>query len=414
MGNLLVMKYGGKSLANLDLIRAVALYIKERLSHQAELKIAVVVSAMNNRTDEILENMRALNPDSPERELAAALQVGETESAAYLATAITSLGVKARSYNALQLGIQTFGGHDKARIKGIDRECLDRAFSENRVIVVAGYQGVSDLSRSEIAVLGRGGSDITAVALAAELRCDVEFYKAGVAGVHTFDPRISKKARVFKHLRFAPAISLAEYGYEFLMTRSLQVAERFGVTIEFRQTPGLLDHDPWKVATIIDPGETHDIEENNDPLCAVAVKEHQTLIVFGGVPNIPGWSDKIYSLVDVPFIDSWQASFGNKATVAILINEEDTDNMLSTLSRIQSDEVTLMITRNLANVTLIHSQANSESRIFYRIGKWLHEAGVNIQAQYSSGMFIHTLVSCSDLNAAVLTLAKEFGLEETA
>ncbi len=407
---IVVMKFGGKSLASLELFQAVAQYIAERITRDNALRVVAVVSAMGKRTDAILANIKWLHNDPPQRELAAALQVGEAESAPYLATALTATGVRAQSYNAWQLGIQTAGGHEEARITTVNQEKLLQALSLNQVAVVTGFQGINELHEDELTVLGRGGSDTTAVALAATLSCGVEFYKAGVAGVHAYNPNISPRAKVLTHLTYDEAMMLTEYGYEFLMTRSLDIARRFGIRLEFRQTPGLPNHDPWVVATMIDAGGTTRIERTNQDLRAIAVKENQALIVVSNVPNIPGWSRQIYDCIDLPFIDSYQAGAGSRAFVVIISHEASANQIAALLRGLPNIKVTTH--ESLANITLIDRSANQETHIFARIGKALETAEVNIQGQYSSGFFIHTLVNLADKDAAVLAIGQEFGLEE--
>lgn len=407
---IVVMKFGGKSLETLDLFQAVATYINERLARETDLRIITVVSAMGKRTDEILANIRALHQNPPQREVAAALQVGEAESAPYLATALAGRGIRASSYNAWQLGIQTAGGYEEARITAINRDKLLQALAKNQVIVVTGFQGISELHEDELTVLGRGGSDATAVALGAVLGSTVEFYKGGAAGVHAFDPRTSPRARVLPHLTYDEAMMLTEYGHEFLMTRSLDIARRFGVRLEFRPTPGSLDYDPWQAATIIDAGGTTRIERDDLSLRALAVKSRQALIVVSNVPNIPGWSRRIYDCIDLPFIDSYQAGAGDKAFVVIVSREVDADTIAAKLQALNDVEVA--VHKSLANITLIDRSANQQTKIFARIGSALEAGGVNIQGQYSSGFFIHTLVCAQDRNRAVLSIGREFGLEE--
>lgn len=407
---IVVMKFGGKSLETLDLFQTVATYISERLARETDLRVVAVVSAMGKRTDEVLANIQALHNNPPQREVAAALQVGEAESAPYLAVALMSRKIQASSYNAWQLGIQTTGGHEEARITAINRDKLLQALASNHVVVVTGFQGISELHEDELTVLGRGGSDATAVALGTVLGSTVEFYKAGVAGVHAFDPGISPRARVLPHLTYDEAMMLTEYGHEFLMTRSLDIARRFGVRLEFRPTPGSPNYDPWHAATIIDAGGTTRIERDDQGLRALATKSRQALIVVSNVPNIPGWSHRIFGCIDLPFIDSYQASVGERAVVVIVSREVDADTIAAKLQAL--DDVRVAVHKSLANITLIDRSASQQTKIFDRISVALDAVHINIQGQYSSGFFIHTFVDSADRNRAVLAIGREFGLEE--
>jgi aspartate kinase len=233
------MKFGGKCLANLDLIKAVAEYLKEYLAKYPDFKIVAVVSAMGSFTDDSLMQIKELAPrtqKSQGREVDYVTQAGEGISAGLMAIRLNEIGVKAKSLNALQLRICTTGDFQNARITKIDQSQLEKEFADQDILVVTGFQGVHESDSSEIVTLGRGGSDTTAVAIAAVLDCRCEFYKKA-KGITAFDPEIDKRAKVLNFMTYQDAYNLSVYGYQFLHPRCLKIAERFCVPLEFKASP---------------------------------------------------------------------------------------------------------------------------------------------------------------------------------
>jgi aspartate kinase len=417
------MKFGGASLANLDLVKAVAGYLEKCLKDFPEIKLVVVVSAMGKFTDNIEKDLKKLAPDlyaerktrlEFAREVDCGMQVGEVISAAFLSARLQEIGVKAISLNGYQLGISTSGDYQDAKIKdiaGLGR--LKREFESHDVVVVTGFQGIHESEIDAIATLGRGGSDTTAVALAARLRCKCIFYKSS-GNITAFDPRIGQ-AKNLSFISYADARTLAEYGYMFLHPRCLEIAQRYSVPLEFRASPGMGNDPDLPGTTIGEKLET--IEDCEIHFQAIAVKSGIMLVTVNNVPNSPGWSEKIFGLCrGVSLLDFQQISIGKDGKTSIInfvitVDEYKRvgDSFVSQIKELGSG---IFVTRKDAFgcLTLIDSAMLEGSGFGYLIGKALAEHEVNIAGQITSGNKVHTYVHQNDLDKGALALAKTFNL----
>lgn len=238
----LVMKFGGASVATPAHFTRIAHIIRSRLGSYA--RIAVVVSAMGKATDELLALAKAVHPQPPRRELDMLVSVGERVSIALLAMALEKEGIQAISFTGSQSGIITSGEHAEARILAVRPHRLIKRLSEGKIVIVAGFQGVS--LDGEITTLGRGGSDTSAVAIAAALGAQkVEFFK-DVQGVYSADPKTDPEAQLLSKLNFDEAIAIAENGAKVLHVRALQLAQKNGIPLHV-----LSFNDPNRVGTEI-------------------------------------------------------------------------------------------------------------------------------------------------------------------
>ncbi len=412
----IVMKFGGKCLANLNLIKAVADYLKEYLAKYPDCKIIVVVSAMGSFTDDSLRQIRELAPSTQKkqgREVDFVTQAGEGISAGLMALRLNEIGVAAKSLNALQLNICTAGDFQNARITKIDRTVVEKEFAVNDVLVVTGFQGVHESEADVIVTLGRGGSDTTAVALAAVLNCKCEFYKKA-KGITAFDPEISDNVKVLDFMTYQDAFNLSTYGYMFLHPRCLEIAQRFGVPLEFKASPGL-GNDPWDASTTI--GHCLDKIEDTDYLFqAIALKKKIALCTIENIPNEIGWAAKLFGQFNrVNLVDFQQIIFGanrDQALANALIIEDSLDESELLMDNIRKLDPRLQIKLqpDLHNLTFIDSSMGTKPGFAHLIAKILAEAGINIEGQYSSGNKIHTQVAANDGPRAVLALARYFHL----
>ena len=231
--SLIVQKYGGSSVADATSVKRVAQRIVEtkKLGHQ----VVVVVSAMGDTTDELIELAEQVSPKPAARELDMLLTAGERISMAVLAMAINDLGQEARSYTGSQAGLITDATHGRARIIDVAPERIQQALNENAIPIVAGFQGVSK-STKDITTLGRGGSDTTAVALAAALKADICEIYTDVDGIFTADPRIVKKAHPLKQITYEEVLELSANGAKVLHSRCVEYARRFKVKVHVRSS----------------------------------------------------------------------------------------------------------------------------------------------------------------------------------
>lgn len=229
---LIVQKYGGSSVANVERIKRVAQRVCR--TRRAGRQVVVVVSALGDTTDELVGLSEQLSKDPPEREMDMLLATGEQASAALLAMAIDEMGVRAVSFTGAQVGIVTDRAHTRARIRDISAQRIREQLSKGRVVVVAGFQGTTP--DNEITTLGRGGSDLTAVALASALKAKVCEIYTDVEGVYTADPRIVPNARKLSAISYDEMLELASLGAQVMQARSMEVAKKFQMPLHLRSS----------------------------------------------------------------------------------------------------------------------------------------------------------------------------------
>lgn len=223
---IVVQKYGGSSVADKDRILNVTNRIKNRIE-QGD-KVVVIVSAMGKTTDNLINLAKSISKNPPPREMDMLLTTGEQISIALLSIALNELGIKAKSFNAFQLNIKTTHDFTKARIKDIDSNKILKELEENSVVIVAGFQGITE--SGDLTTLGRGGSDTTAVAVAAKLEVNCEIY-SDVDGIYTCDPRIVPNAKKLKYITFDDALELSSLGAKVLHSRSVELAKKYNVKL---------------------------------------------------------------------------------------------------------------------------------------------------------------------------------------
>ncbi|HET7304766.1 MAG TPA: aspartate kinase, partial [Segeticoccus sp.] len=295
--SLVVQKYGGSSLADAESIKRVARRIVE--TRKAGHRVCVVVSAMGDTTDDLLDLAEQVTPLPPAREMDMLLTAGERMSMALVSMAIANLGDRARSFTGSQAGVITDSTHGRARIIDVTPGRIEHALDDGDITIVAGFQGVSQDSK-DITTLGRGGSDTTAVALAAALEADVCEIYTDVDGVFTADPRIVPSARKVERISSEEMLEMAASGAKVLMLRCVEYARRFEVPIHvrssFSQQEGtwVLPQDAYDAA-IRDGAEGAEVEE---PLIVgVAHDRSQAKVTVVGVPDLPGAAAAIFQLV---------------------------------------------------------------------------------------------------------------------
>jgi len=229
---LIVQKYGGTSVSTPERIKNVAKRIVT--AKKKGNRLVVVVSAMGDTTDNLIELMKKVNPDPPKRELDLLLSTGEVVSAALLAAALDAMGERSIAFTAYQGGIITDSIHTKARIKRVNTGKILQELDKGKIVVVAGFQGIT--SENTVTTLGRGGSDTTAVALAAALKADICEIYSDVEGVFTADPRIVPDARKLKKISYDEMLELASLGAKVLHLRAVEVARKFKVPLHIRSS----------------------------------------------------------------------------------------------------------------------------------------------------------------------------------
>jgi aspartate kinase len=277
---LIVQKYGGTSVGSLDRIRNVAGRIKR--TRDEGNQVVAVVSAMSGVTDGLLKMAHELSPTPSERELDVLVSTGEQQSIALVTMALQDQGVEAASITGRQAGISTTGSHTRGRIQDIDPSMMRGFLDEGKALVVAGFQGVTP--EGHIHTLGRGGSDLTAIAVAAALKADVCQILTDVDGVYTCDPRIVKNARKLPEISYDEMLEMASSGSKVMQSRSVEFAKKYGVVFEVRSS---LNDNPGTLVL-----EEHPDMENV-VIRGVSIERSQARITLTGIPDEPGMSGKI-------------------------------------------------------------------------------------------------------------------------
>jgi aspartate kinase len=277
---LIVQKYGGTSVGSLDRIRNVAARLKR--TRDEGNQVVAVVSAMSGVTDGLLKMAHELSPTPSERELDVLVSTGEQQSIALVTMALHDLGVEAASITGRQAGISTTGSHTRGRILDIDPSMMQGFLDEGKALVVAGFQGVTP--DGQIHTLGRGGSDLTAIAVAAALKADVCQILTDVDGVYTCDPRIVKNARKLPEISYDEMLEMASSGSKVMQSRSVEFAKKYGVVFEVRSS---LNDNPGTLVL-----EEHPAMENV-VIRGVSIERSQARITLTGIPDEPGMSGKI-------------------------------------------------------------------------------------------------------------------------
>ncbi len=411
----LVMKFGGTSVADLERIRRVAALVVAEIS--AGHSVAVVVSAMAGRTNELVAwtdgaGAAAQGLESSDDEYDAVVASGEQVTAGLLAMTLRNLGVRARSWLGWQIPIVTDDLHGKSRIEEIPSENLDRALGAGEVAVIAGFQGVTRSGR--LATLGRGGSDTTAVAIAAAIKADRCDIYTDVDGVYTTDPRIEAKARRLAQISYEEMLEMASLGAKVLHTRSVEMAMAHGVPVRV-------------LSSFVDPGQTDgrgtmvcDEEEIVEKriVSGVAYSRDEAKISLFGLPDHPGVSSEIFGRladanVNVDMIVQSHAHREGSANMEFTVGKRDAQRAVEIVRGAQSsigfDDVA--VNEDVAKVSVIGVGMRSHAGVAKTMFGALAEKGVNIQVISTSEIKISVLIDAAYTELAVRALHAAYGLD---
>ena len=406
MSALIVQKFGGTSVADTEKIKHVAEVVMAERNLGND--VVVVVSAMGHTTDHLVKLAGEISDTPPSRELDMLLSTGEGISIALLAMALETAGCRAVSMNAMQVGIITENVHSKARIVDIKTEKLKKHLKEGKVVVVAGFQGVTE--DGEITTLGRGGSDTSAVALAAALgaeRCDIY---TDVEGVYTTDPRIVPNASRLKEVSYEEMLELARVGANVLHPRAVETAKQFNVPLRVRSSFKL--ENKGTLILGVDDMELH------KPVTGVAADLTQLRIVVCDVPDTPGHAAKIFSKlseanisVDM-IIQSYARKIENTNDIAFTIDKTDLEKTLKTLDSIKSDikASRFQVDDNIAKVSIVGAGMIDRPGIAASMFETLANLGINIKMISTSEIKVSCLVDENDAKRALVALHETYGL----
>jgi aspartate kinase len=400
---LVVQKFGGTSVA--DPQKIVAAARKAIARHQEGKQVVVVVSAMGHQTDILVDLAKAITDRPSAREMDMLLSTGEQVSVALFAMAIQSLGYKAVSLTGAQIGIRTDSTHTKARIKSISTDHVKKLLADGAIVIAAGFQGIDQ--NGNITTLGRGGSDTTAVALAAVLDADLCEIYTDVDGVYTTDPRMLPEARRLGSISYDEMLELASLGAGVMHSRSIEFAKKFGVKVlvrsSFKDVPG----------TVILSAE----ESTPRPASGVALAKEEARITLENVPDQPGSSHALFSrlaasgiAVDMIVQNVGQ---GGRADISFTVPADDLAEALDLSSAVAKDLGATGVSHDaaLAKVSVVGVGMEREEGVAGRMFSALSAAGINVRMITTSEIKISALVDKADAQAAVQAVHRAFGLE---
>ena len=409
---LVIQKYGGSSVGDAECIKRVA----ERIvaARRSGKDVVVVVSAMGDTTDDLLTLAEQISPLPPGRELDMLLTAGERISMALLAMAIKALGYEARSFTGSQAGVITDSAHGRARIIDVTPGRISDAITDGAVAIVAGFQGVSQDTK-DVTTLGRGGSDTTAVALAAALGAEVCEIYTDVDGVFTADPRLVPLARRLEKLTYEEMLELAASGAKVLMPRCVEYARRYSIPVHVRSS---FSNQPGTVVS----GSIKELSVEQAIITGVAHDRSEAKITVVGVPDEPGEAAAIFQAVaDAEInidmiVQNVSAGPNARTDISFTLPKGDGPVAMSALQRIQEKVgfANLLYDDHIAKVTLVGAGMRSHPGVSARFFTALADAGVNIEIISTSEIRISIICRDTEVGRAVTAVHDAFGLEGDA
>jgi aspartate kinase len=406
----IVLKFGGTSVGDLDRIRNAAQKVaaEVRAGHQ----VAVVVSAMAGVTNQLVSYCREISPLHDAREYDAVVSSGENVTSGLMALALQQLGVTARSWQGWQVPLRTDDVHAKARILGIDTAELEKGFARGEVAVLAGFQGIAPTGR--VATLGRGGSDTSAVALAAALQADRCDIYTDVDGVYTTDPRIVAKARKLSRITYEEMLEMASLGAKVLQTRSVEMAMKHRVRVQvlssFEQAPG----SDLPGTLVVDEDEI--VEQ--ELVSGIAYSRDEAKVTLVGVADRPGVAAGIFgplaeAAVNVDMIVQNVSEDGRTTDMTFTVSKGDLDHAKQVLER-SKDELgfrRMLTDANVVKVSVIGVGMRSHAGVAQRMFATLAEKGINIQVISTSEIKVSVLIAEEYTELALRALHTAYGLD---
>ncbi len=403
---ILVMKFGGTSVADLERIRNVALKVKREVDRGYQ--VAVILSAMSGETNKLVNWARELSPLHDAREYDTVVSSGEQITIGLLSIALQHIGVQARSWLGWQIPIHTSGMHGSAAITGIDTKVLSERLAQGQVAVIAGFQGLGPDNR--ITTLGRGGSDTSAVAVAAALkaeRCDIY---TDVDGVYTTDPRITPKARKLDKIAYEEMLEMASLGAKVLQTRSVELAMIHRVPVQvlssFEDLPGTLVCDEDEIV-------------EQQLVSGIAYSRDEAKITLVKVPDKPGVAAAIFGPladggINVDMIVQNTSEDGKTTDMTFTVGRAEFERAIHIIERNQSaiGYQKLLTDKNVAKVSVIGVGMRTHAGVAQNMFKTLAEKGINIQVISTSEIKISVLIAAEFTDTAVRALHTAYGLDK--
>ncbi len=397
---LIVQKFGGSSVADRDRIFNVARIVAN--THAAGNDVVVVVSAQGDTTDDLIAKAGEITHDPSQREMDMLLATGEQISISLLAMALGETGCPAISLTGWQAGFHTDRAYTRARIKNLDTERIESELSKNRGVGVAGFQGLNRYD--DITTLGRGGSDTSAVAIAAALHADLCQIYTDVDGVYTADPRLVPRARKLDEITFDEMLELASLGAQVLNNRSVELAKKYSVNLEVRSSltdlPGTIVKEVTDVEGMLIKGVAKDKD-----VAVISILE---------VPDVPGASFKVFSLmaqkkINVDIILQSSGKEGHKDVIfTVPLGDAETALALLEENRQRFGCRDIVVDKDVAKVSIVGAGMQSHSGVASRMFEALFEANINIRMISTSEIKISVLIAKADADRAVNAIHDAF------
>jgi len=419
---LIVQKYGGSSVADAESIKRVAKRIAE--TKKAGNDVAVVVSAMGDTTDELLDLAAQITPFPEQRELDILLTAGERISMSLLAMAISNLGVHAKSFTGSQAGVITDAVYGRAHIIDVVPSRIREAIENGEVAIIAGFQGVDPIA-NDVTTLGRGGSDTTAVAIAAGLGADVCEIYTDVDGVFTADPRIVPTARKIEHTTYEEMLELAAAGAKVLALRSVEYARRYSVPIHVRSS--FSNERGTFVSSSMDV-HNYDVVFLNDEegttveapiISGVAHDRSEAKITVVGVPDVPGMAAQIFEVLAESganvemIVQNVSAARTGRTDISFTLPEADGPLAMTALAENQADlgYDSLQFDDQVGKISLIGAGMKSHPGVTAKFFGALRDAGINIEMISTSEIRISVITRADMVEDAVRAIHSAFDLD---
>ncbi|MBC2604353.1 aspartate kinase [Puniceicoccus vermicola] len=401
----IVQKFGGTSVGDVERIRKVADRVRRTRDEGHE--VVVVVSARSGVTNELISRAKALNPNPNEREMDLLLAVGEQETIALTTMALHSLGIPAVSRTGAQAGILTDPAHTRARILEISGGDIDQQLKNGSVVIVAGFQGAN--VDGQTTTLGRGGSDLSAIAIAAALNADLCQIYTDVEGVFTADPRIVPDARKLDEIAYEEMLELASSGSKVMQTRAVKFAQKYGVRFEVRSSFN------DKPGTIV---KEEVVSMEDVAVSGVALDRNQVKIVISDIPDRPGTAARIFQALSEEgvLVDMIVQNLGRegRANLTFTVPEDDAFRAENAVKALKEDfpEAQISTYDRIAKLSAVGVGMRSHTGVAGKLFRALAEKKINVQMISTSEIKISVVIGIEDAEEAVRTLHAAFGLAE--
>lgn len=401
---LVVKKFGGTSVANAERIFNVAKRCIEDYNQGHD--VVVVLSAMGKYTDELIEKAKEINEKPPKREMDMLFTIGEQMSVSLMAMAMNKLGVRAISLNAFQVAMHTTSSYGNARLKRIDTERIRHELDDRKIVIVTGFQGINKYD--DYTTLGRGGSDTTAVALAAALHADRCEIFTDVDGVYTADPRLVKNARKLDEITYDEMLDLATLGAGVLHNRSVEMAKKYGVELVVRSS---LNNSEGTVLR-------EDVKVERMLITGVALDRDADRISVVGLKDEPGMAFKLFDILAKKNInvDVILQSIGrhNTKDISFTVNDTQADEALKALeeSKARLKYETINLKKDVAKLSIVGAGMMSNPGVASKMFESLYNANININMISTSEIRVTVLIDEKDAERAINAVHDAFGLAD--